>query len=706
MSGVGICHIFSSMRSMKYQLQQLMNEIMILEKDQKRIYGKVIQRAIAGGQRAAVVSDIRSEEEKRLKSLNSQELNTTYAYRDADKQRVANEKELKRIWAEEVKAEGSRSFFDETLIKVHWVGGYTGKGESSNPFKTAIQFIKSQPGGRIRDEISCFGYTPSQGIDHKPTAVGVIIKGYTTFAYAIDAATHMTSRATDVERRRHSGSGLHKRPMMSNPEQFAQDLVVDEESWGSVTRTYHEVIVDNWVVDGLIIPSFQDMIDAFKRKISGIGRERQGEVDKMVDEAKRDFQELGRLAAETGITFYDDKLKPFDFSGKEFEPGELESEWEKVISPVGDKVQGIATGDPDVPEIVVEGKEIYLDTKGFSKSMTLKNCEIRSLAFENVKGATVRIEECEGTLVGASFQSGEGSLELINPKGKVSDVVKIWPYFTIKSARFVGCNFDYEFMENLRDQREKNGSIITFENCTGLGYGAEEWAEPPDTSAKFYYYGPGTSEVKNLSADKIAMLMMKNSGGNHVVHVDGEWKPAMSIKDVSDSYRKLLPPVPQQRLPPPPPPPPPPQPTMEGIIHRLVRDELLNEDVRRRGGKWCAYVDDKLTKAEKEANPKRHKGKAVGSVQRTPDGKIRMKARACYASKKKANNAMAAAMMEGAESGSLDQLLEEIAEVEALLEGRKPPPGTLWKNIRNRRKAGKRRLKPGDKGDPKTLNFD
>jgi len=134
--------------------------------------------------------------------------------------------------------------------------------------------------------------------------------------------------------------------------------------------------------------------------------------------------------------------------------------------------------------------------------------------------------------------------------------------------------------------------------------------------------------------------------------------------------------------------------------HPLVRDELLNEDVRSRGGKWCAYVDDKLTKAEKEANPKRHKGKAAGSVQRTPDGKIRMKARACYASKKKANNAMAAAMMEG--------ILQEIEEIESELEGQRkgPPPGTLWKNIQKRRTAGKRRLRAGEKGYPKTLDFD
>jgi hypothetical protein len=86
--------------------------------------------------------------------------------------------------------------------------------------------------------------------------------------------------------------------------------------------------------------------------------------------------------------------------------------------------------------------------------------------------------------------------------------------------------------------------------------------------------------------------------------------------------------------------------TVESLIRRIVQEEILGEDVRKRGNKWCAYVDDKLTKAEKARNPKKYKGKKVGSVQKTPSGKIRMKARACYASKKKANNAMAAAMME------------------------------------------------------------
>lgn len=81
------------------------------------------------------------------------------------------------------------------------------------------------------------------------------------------------------------------------------------------------------------------------------------------------------------------------------------------------------------------------------------------------------------------------------------------------------------------------------------------------------------------------------------------------------------------------------------LLREYIREILMQEDVRKRGDEWCAYVDDKLTKKEKENNPKKYKGKKVGSVQRTPSGKIRMKARACYRSKKKANNAMAAAMM-------------------------------------------------------------
>ena len=42
------------------------------------------------------------------------------------------------------------------------------------------------------------------------------------------------------------------------------------------------------------------------------------------------------------------------------------------------------------------------------------------------------------------------------------------------------------------------------------------------------------------------------------------------------------------------------------ILKEYIR-EILDEDVRKRGDEWCAYVDDKVTKKEKEANPEKYK---------------------------------------------------------------------------------------------------
>ena len=44
--------------------------------------------------------------------------------------------------------------------------------------------------------------------------------------------------------------------------------------------------------------------------------------------------------------------------------------------------------------------------------------------------------------------------------------------------------------------------------------------------------------------------------------------------------------------------------------------------------------------------------------------------------------------------------------LEILEERKKKRKKGLWDNIRARRKAGKRRLRPGEKGYPKTLNIE
>lgn len=55
----------------------------------------------------------------------------------------------------------------------------------------------------------------------------------------------------------------------------------------------------------------------------------------------------------------------------------------------------------------------------------------------------------------------------------------------------------------------------------------------------------------------------------------------------------------------------------------------------------------------------------------------------------------------------LRELIREILEseeVEVELQDEAKKKNTLWGNIHARRKAGKRRLKPGDKDYPKTLD--
>lgn len=56
----------------------------------------------------------------------------------------------------------------------------------------------------------------------------------------------------------------------------------------------------------------------------------------------------------------------------------------------------------------------------------------------------------------------------------------------------------------------------------------------------------------------------------------------------------------------------------------------------------------------------------------------------------------------------LRELIREILEseeVEVELQDEAKKKNTLWGNIHARRKAGKRRLKPGDKNYPKTLDI-
>ena len=81
---------------------------------------------------------------------------------------------------------------------------------------------------------------------------------------------------------------------------------------------------------------------------------------------------------------------------------------------------------------------------------------------------------------------------------------------------------------------------------------------------------------------------------------------------------------------------------LEDCYNSFSKHILSKNDVDVFFHTWDTDFEDELVL---KYNPKKYKGKKIGSIQRTKSGKPRMKARACYQSKKKANNAMAAAMM-------------------------------------------------------------
>jgi hypothetical protein len=244
-------------------LRRIINEeLMLFEKDINRIVSR-LNKNVKGSQSSGAIGLFHGADD-----------HGTYSIRDANKDRVFNEKELKRIWADEVKAAGSRKFFDEDVIKIHRINAFAQGLRGGDPFQAVIKFINDYSKGKNKDEISCFGYSSPSAISTSPRndLPGLLLKGYTTWASNIDSATHMTSMATPEDRKKHAGSGLHKRPILFTDEfnAIATQMIVDKESFHNVAS---EMVVDNWVISGVVLP-IQDM------------------YQKTIDDLKKNFKKL------------------------------------------------------------------------------------------------------------------------------------------------------------------------------------------------------------------------------------------------------------------------------------------------------------------------------------------------------------------------------------------------------------------------------
>ena len=440
------------------------SHLSLFEKDEERIMKKLLTRA---------------SKETTSRPVGDQAIDTSYSSRDSDKARVSNEKELKRIWAEEVEVEGSRSFFDKEIVKVHWIGAYSkDKGEYS-PLNTIVQYMEKYGNKKSKDEVSCFGYTKESGIDYVPSmgsgvVVGVIVKGYTTYASATDAATHMTSRADDETKRKHSASGLHKRPMMTFPITAMTNMIVDKESFGKRSKGYHEIIVDNWSAAGFIIGDtkyFDEEKENWQGSIDNTSKESGSESLATAARAYHAKRELETEKIKSlGIKIYDTRLKEFKIPNPfTFTDDMIESEWNRLVSGKWGK-GGVALSatvegapPPEISPVIISDKTISMFMGSqLEGELTFENCKLNFFSVSS-NGATIKFKNCTAR-DSITITAGDISLSVIDcPEFNlyITDSVKI------KNAVFRGFDFETKrsLLALLARQYLKGGSKIKIENC-------------------------------------------------------------------------------------------------------------------------------------------------------------------------------------------------------------------------------------------------
>ena len=181
--------------------------------------------------------------------------------RRAMKGRHHAERSAKRLWNEMVDEMGTRDFFDDKLVKVHWIGLYVKLGKNVVP--DTLSFIEQNAGASHSDELSATAYLPEDlpRVSFSRPMVGVILDGRVTYAGAVDLGTQWTTNLRPEDIARQAGSGTRKLPWYEDEGTVADNMVLDEKSWRDhVWGPNHyrtempELIVGNWSFSKVLVP--------------------------------------------------------------------------------------------------------------------------------------------------------------------------------------------------------------------------------------------------------------------------------------------------------------------------------------------------------------------------------------------------------------------------------------------------------------------
>ena len=132
----------------------------------------------------------------------------------------------------------------------HYLGHFSDKKGLEDYFPRGSTTLGRVPGIDIpnRNELSCFGGPGRYG---GGDSIQLLMPFFTfkkyrvTFASSEDAGSEWLSKATSFDTKKHSGSGLPKRPNVFLPHRA---IPLDEEEVEDMGQL-EEVIIDNWVID-------------------------------------------------------------------------------------------------------------------------------------------------------------------------------------------------------------------------------------------------------------------------------------------------------------------------------------------------------------------------------------------------------------------------------------------------------------------------
>ncbi len=175
---------------------------------------------------------------------------------DRYKKYIDLRREVKAFWNEHA----DHNFWNNEVAALHDLGYYGAsisntfyedaelEAEADLPFAS---FIKKYPvGQRQKDEMSAYGCLDNDQeitikMNDDDMSLCVKLEGVATYASAWDSFTESRSEATESDRERHKGSGMPKRPAVSNT--FRSGYVLfDKEDLDKRRGQIGELVIDNW----------------------------------------------------------------------------------------------------------------------------------------------------------------------------------------------------------------------------------------------------------------------------------------------------------------------------------------------------------------------------------------------------------------------------------------------------------------------------